>query len=84
MEGKISYTKKSQCFLFIFGTLCLLALYPWATHPEPEFLHLTNEDLLPKRDNEHQALSLVLGTQKCSRGAIIIIVYDDDDDDCNY
>ena len=39
-----------------------------------EFLHLTNEDLLSKEDNEHQANSLGLGTQKYSRRAIMIII----------
>lgn len=59
-------------FFFIFGNPYLLALYPWASHPEP--VCLTNKELLPKRDNEHQALSLVSGTKKCSRGAISIII----------
>lgn len=59
------------CLLFSFGTSRLLALYRWARHPKSEFLHLTNEDLLSKGNNEHQALNLGSGTQTCSRRVII-------------
>lgn len=60
-------TGKSWCFLLIFGSRGLLALYPQAGDLKPKSLRLTNEDPLPRIDNEHQTLGLVSGTQKCSR-----------------
>lgn len=71
---------------FRHGAVLVFSVYLWKplfisivsprVTPEPEFLFLTNEDLLSRRGNEHQTLGLVSGTQKCSRRAIrnIIIV----------
>lgn len=61
--------------VYLWKPLFISIVSPRVT-PEPEFLFLTNEDLLSRRGNEHQTLGLVSGTQKCSRRAIrnIIIV----------